>query len=111
MEELNGKVGIDSGAGRLRGIGRAPAIALAHLGVDVVVTGTVTNPIVGMPFRPKEVRSDSRRIPLSLRAVPRAPAVPLFPLQVPCCQLPETGSRAEPDTSRTADERRGVQLR
>ena len=41
MEELNGKVGIVSGAGRLRGIGRATAVALAHLGADVVVTGAL----------------------------------------------------------------------
>ncbi len=40
MGELDGKVGIVTGAGRLRGIGRATAVALARLGADVVVTGT-----------------------------------------------------------------------
>lgn len=40
MCELDGKVGIVTGAGRLRGIGRGTAIALAKLGADVVVTGT-----------------------------------------------------------------------
>ena len=40
MGELDGKVAIVTGAGRLRGIGRAAAVALARLGADVVVTGT-----------------------------------------------------------------------
>ena len=40
MPELDGKVAIVTGAGRLRGIGRAAAVALARLGADVVVTGT-----------------------------------------------------------------------
>ena len=40
MGELDGKVAIITGAGRLRGIGRAAAEALAKLGADVVVTGT-----------------------------------------------------------------------
>ena len=40
MGELDGKVAIVTGAGRLRGIGRAAAVALAKLGADVVVTGT-----------------------------------------------------------------------
>ena len=40
MGELDGKVAIVTGAGRLRGIGRACAVALAQLGADVVVTGT-----------------------------------------------------------------------
>ena len=39
MGELDGKVAIVTGAGRLRGIGRAAAVALARLGADVVVTG------------------------------------------------------------------------
>jgi len=38
--ELHGKVGIVTGAGRLRGIGRGTAVALARLGADVVLTGT-----------------------------------------------------------------------
>ena len=40
MGELDGKVAIITGAGRLRGIGRACAVALAKLGCDVVPTGT-----------------------------------------------------------------------
>ena len=42
--ELAGKVAIVTGAGRLRGIGRAAALALARLGCDVVVTGTGRDP-------------------------------------------------------------------
>ena len=44
MGELDGKVGIVTGAGRMRGIGRATALELARLGADVVVTGTGRNP-------------------------------------------------------------------
>jgi 3-oxoacyl-[acyl-carrier protein] reductase/meso-butanediol dehydrogenase/(S,S)-butanediol dehydrogenase/diacetyl reductase len=44
MPELDGKVAIVTGAGRLRGIGRAAAVAYARLGADVVVTGTGRNP-------------------------------------------------------------------
>ena len=42
--ELNGKVAIVTGAGRLRGIGRATANVLARMGADVVVTGTGRDP-------------------------------------------------------------------
>ena len=44
MPELDGKVAIVTGAGRLRGIGRGSAIALARLGAHVVVTGTGRSP-------------------------------------------------------------------
>ena len=44
MGELDGKVGIVTGAGRLRGIGRAACVALAKLGADIVPTGTGRNP-------------------------------------------------------------------
>ena len=44
MPEFDGKVAIVTGAGRLRGIGRAAAVAYARLGADVVVTGTGRNP-------------------------------------------------------------------
>lgn len=44
MGELDGKVAMVTGAGRLRGIGRATAVALARLGADVVVTGTGRDP-------------------------------------------------------------------
>ncbi|MCH8827764.1 MAG: SDR family oxidoreductase [Chloroflexi bacterium] len=43
-KELQGKVAIVTGAGRLRGIGRAASVALAKLGADVVVTGTGRSP-------------------------------------------------------------------
>ena len=44
MPELDGKVAIVTGAGRLRGIGRGAAVALARLGADVVITGTGRSP-------------------------------------------------------------------
>ena len=44
MGALDGKVAIVTGAGRLRGIGRATAVALAVEGADVAVTGTGRNP-------------------------------------------------------------------
>ncbi len=44
MGELDGKVAIVTGAGRLRGIGRAAAVALAKQGADVAVTGTGRDP-------------------------------------------------------------------
>ena len=44
MGELDGKVAIVTGAGRLRGIGRGTAIALARLECDVAVTGTGRDP-------------------------------------------------------------------
>ena len=43
MGELDGEVAIVTGAGRLRGIGRATAVALAKLGADIVPTGTGRN--------------------------------------------------------------------
>ena len=49
MGELNGKVAIVTGAGRLRSIGRATAVALAQLGADVVVTGTGRDPVTFPP--------------------------------------------------------------
>ena len=44
MGVLDGKVAIVTGAGRLRGIGRATAVTLAAQGADVVVTGTGRDP-------------------------------------------------------------------
>lgn len=44
MGELDGKVAIVTGAGRLRGIGRTTAVHLAELGADLVVTGTGRDP-------------------------------------------------------------------
>jgi 3-oxoacyl-[acyl-carrier protein] reductase len=43
-QPLSGKVAIVTGAGRLRGIGRATAVALAERGADVAVTGTGRDP-------------------------------------------------------------------
>ena len=44
MPELDGQVAIVTGAGRLRGIGRAAAVSLARLGAHVVVNGTGRDP-------------------------------------------------------------------
>ena len=44
MGELDGKAAIITGAGRLRGIGRATAVALATMGCNVTVTGTGRDP-------------------------------------------------------------------
>ena len=44
MADLSGKVAIITGAGRLRGIGRAAAVALAQDGADIVITGTGRSP-------------------------------------------------------------------
>jgi 3-oxoacyl-[acyl-carrier protein] reductase len=44
MKPLEGKVAIITGAGRLRGIGRATAVAMAGDGADIVVTGTGRDP-------------------------------------------------------------------
>ncbi|GIT58096.1 MAG: hypothetical protein Ct9H300mP19_00440 [Dehalococcoidia bacterium] len=42
--ELSGKVAIVTGAGRMRGIGRATAVILARMGSHVVVPVLVGNP-------------------------------------------------------------------
>ena len=49
MAELDGKVAIVTGAGRLRGIGRATAVAMARMGADVVITGTGRDPATFPP--------------------------------------------------------------
>lgn len=43
-QEMQGKVAIVTGGGRLRSIGRAAAVAFAQWGCDVVVTGTGRDP-------------------------------------------------------------------
>lgn len=43
-KELEGKTAIVTGAGRLRGIGRATAVALGRLGANIVITGTGRDP-------------------------------------------------------------------
>ena len=49
MGEFDGKVAIITGAGRLRGIGRATAVHLARLGADLLVTGTNRDPATFPP--------------------------------------------------------------
>ncbi len=49
MGILDGKVAIVTGAGRLRGIGRTTALALAELGADIVATGTGRDPATFPP--------------------------------------------------------------
>ncbi len=49
MGELDGKVAIITGAGRLRGMGRATAVQLAGLGADILVTGTDRDPATFPP--------------------------------------------------------------
>ena len=44
MGKLTGKVAFITGAGRMRGIGKATALELAELGADIVVTGTHRDP-------------------------------------------------------------------
>ena len=44
MDKLNGQVAIVTGAGRMRGIGRAAALALAREGAHVAVAGTGRDP-------------------------------------------------------------------
>ena len=44
MDKLSGQVAIVTGAGRMRGIGRAAALALAREGASVVVVGTGRDP-------------------------------------------------------------------
>jgi 3-oxoacyl-[acyl-carrier protein] reductase len=44
MNELEGKVAIVTGAGRMRSIGRSTALAVARKGADVVITGTGRDP-------------------------------------------------------------------
>ena len=44
MGQFDGKVALVTGAGRLRGIGRAAALAFARQGADVAVTGTGRDP-------------------------------------------------------------------
>ena len=51
---LDGKVAIVTGAGRMRGIGRAIALRLAEDGADVVVTAVVARPLEAMPEHERE---------------------------------------------------------
>ena len=44
MGNLDGQVALVTGAGRMRGIGRAAALALAREGADVTITGTGRDP-------------------------------------------------------------------
>ena len=76
MTELDGKVAIVTGVGRVRGLGRAVAESLAQAGCDVVVTGTGRDPST---FPPEEQEIGWRGIESvadSVRAVGRR-ALPL----------------------------------
>lgn len=44
MGQFDGKVALVTGAGRMRGIGRAAALAFAREGAHVAITGTGRNP-------------------------------------------------------------------
>jgi len=44
IKELEGKIAIVTGAGRLRGIGRATALELAKMGAKLIITGTGRSP-------------------------------------------------------------------
>ena len=71
MTELDGKVAIVTGVGRVRGLGRAVAEFLAQAGCDVVVTGTGRDPST---FPPEEQEIGWRGIESvadSVRAVGR----------------------------------------
>ena len=75
MGELDGKVAIVTGAGRLRGMGRAAAVALAELGADVVVTGTSRDPQTFPPDEKavgwRDIESSAEQIrALGRRALP-----------------------------------------
>ena len=78
MTELKGKVAIVTGAGRLRGIGRGAAVALARLGADVVVTGTGRSPET---FPPDEKTAGWRDIESTAEQV-RAEGTRALPLVV-----------------------------
>jgi NAD(P)-dependent dehydrogenase (short-subunit alcohol dehydrogenase family) len=66
MGELNGKVAIITGAGRLRSIGFETAMALARMGAQVVVTGTGRDPDTFPPDEKKlgwrDVESTAERV-------------------------------------------------
>jgi 3-oxoacyl-[acyl-carrier protein] reductase len=72
MKPLEGKVAIVTGAARLRGIGRATAMALAEMGADVAITGTARDPAtfpedekavrwLGVESTAEQVRAQGRR--------------------------------------------------
>jgi 3-oxoacyl-[acyl-carrier protein] reductase len=86
MKPLEGKVAIITGAARLRGIGRATAVALAEMGADIVVTGTGRDPATfpddekssgwqGLESTAAQVRNLGRRcLPLTADATSGADA-------------------------------------
>ena len=75
MGELDGKVAIVTGAGRLRGIGRGAANAFARLGADVVLTGTGRDPSTFPPDEKevgwRDIESSAEQVrALGARALP-----------------------------------------
>ena len=75
MGDFDGKVAIITGAGRMRSIGRATAIAFASRGADVVVTGTGRDPSTFPPDEQvagwRDVESVAKEVrALGCRALP-----------------------------------------
>ena len=68
MGELDGKVAIVTGAGRLRGIGRATAVHLARLGADILVTDIGRDPSTFPPDEKKVGWKDTEGTAEQVRA-------------------------------------------
>ncbi|MBI4219861.1 MAG: SDR family oxidoreductase [Chloroflexi bacterium] len=75
-QELKGKVAIVTGAGRMRGIGRAAANVLARIGADVVITGTGRDPTTFPDDEKKAGWKDIESVALEIRKAGRR-ALPL----------------------------------
>ena len=96
MGELDGKVAIITGAGRLRSIGNATALALARLGADLVLTGTGRAPET---FPPDEQAIDWRDVESAAEQV-RAEGSRALPLTVDVTSVEQVDAMIE----RTLDE-------
>ena len=76
MGDFTGKVAIVTGAGRMRGIGRATALALAQAGADLVITGTGRSPEAFPPDEKKVGWKDIDSVAEEIRRLGRR-ALPL----------------------------------